>query len=104
MPEDVAKGPAVAPFPARRLAGILLDAILPPLCLSCGERIASLDSLCPACWSRLRFVDEPRCDVWGEPFAFDAGGGTLSARAIGDPPPWSRLRAAVLFDDASARI
>jgi ComF family protein len=42
--------------------------------------------------------------MWGEPFAFDTGPGTLSARALATPPVWTTLTAAVAFNDQAARI
>lgn len=42
--------------------------------------------------------------MWGEPFAFDAGPGTLSARALATPPVWTSLTGAVGFTDQAARL
>jgi ComF family protein len=88
----------------RRILRIGLDAVMPPLCLSCGSRTAEPDGLCSLCWSGLSFIDEPRCPIWGEPFGFDAGSGTLSARALATPAVWRRLTAAVVFNDQAARV
>lgn len=89
---------------ARQLVGLALDVIMPPLCLSCAARIDQPGGLCAVCWSQLSFIDEPCCAMWGEPFAYDAGAGLLSARALARPAPWSRLSAAVIFNDQSARL
>jgi ComF family protein len=89
---------------ARRLAGLALDLIMPPLCLSCAARIDRSGNLCAGCWSQLSFIEEPRCAMWGEPFAFDAGSGLLSARAMARPAPWEKLAAAVIFNDQAARL
>lgn len=89
---------------ARQLAGLALDVIMRPLCLSCAARIDQPGSLCAVCWSQLSFIDEPCCAMWGEPFAYDAGAGLLSARALARPAPWSRLSAAVIFNDQAARL
>ena len=95
----------IPPWPDvnRILAGIA-DVLLPPLCLSCGERVTGAGGLCARCWGRLSLIDAPRCARWGEPFAFDAGPDIESARALALPPPWQRLRAATAFDDASSRL
>lgn len=89
---------------ARRLASMTLDVIMPPLCLSCAARIDRAANLCAGCWSQLSFIEEPRCAMWGEPFAFEAGEGMLSARALARPAPWSKLAAAVMFNDQAARL
>ncbi len=95
----------IQPWPVvlRLLAG-LTDVLLPPMCVGCGERVTSTGGLCAKCWGRLAFIDAPRCERWGEPFAFDAGPDIQSARALAAPPPWQRLRAAVAFDDRSSRF
>ncbi|MGB7286656.1 MAG: ComF family protein, partial [Salaquimonas sp.] len=41
----------------------------------------------------------PFCEVTGAPFGHDMGDGILSAEAIADPPPYSRCRSAVLYDE-----
>jgi ComF family protein len=89
---------------ARRLWRGALDAVMPPLCLSCGKRIAEPHNLCAPCWSQLSFIEEPRCPMWGEPFAFDGGSGMLSARAMATPADWTTLTAAVAFNDHAARL
>jgi ComF family protein len=89
---------------ARRLSGAALDLIMPPLCLSCGARTAEAQSVCGSCWSGLAFIEAPRCPMWGEPFAFDAGPEMLSARALASPAQWTSLTAAVAFNDQAARL
>jgi ComF family protein len=97
--------PFAAPQPLwRQLCASLLDVLLPPLCLVCGDRVATAHALCGPCWLRLKLIDEPRCPKWGEPFAFDAGAEALSARALAHQPVWKSLRAAVLYDDASRKL
>jgi ComF family protein len=67
----------------------------------CRADVTAGQALCPTCWLRLHFIDEPVCQALGTPFEFDQGEGTLSPAAIAEPPPWTRARAAVAFDDAS---
>jgi ComF family protein len=88
----------------KRIKRGVLDLIMPPLCLSCLARTGEPQSLCSRCWSNLSFIEEPRCPLWGEPFAFDAGPGLLSPRALQTPPEWSSLTAAVAFNDLAARL
>jgi ComF family protein len=88
----------------KRIKRGVLDLIMPPLCLSCLAKTGEPQSLCSRCWSSLSFIEEPRCPLWGEPFAFDAGPGLLSPRALQTPPEWSSLTAAVAFNDLAARL
>lgn len=80
-----------------------LDAVLPPLCLSCGAIVAEPGALCSACWSRLRFLTAPLCHACGHPFELDPGGDgpALCGRCVAEPPPWARARAVLCYDDCS---
>jgi ComF family protein len=79
----------------------LIDFIVPPKCLVCREAIVDPASLCLPCWSKLKQIDAPVCNVLGTPFAYDQGAGAVSAAALADPPDWDRARAAVAYDEAS---
>ena len=79
----------------------VVDGLTPPLCLSCQTSISRGAALCPSCWLKLHFLDDPVCDALGIPFAYDEGEGALSPAAIADPPLWDKGRAAVAFDEAS---
>jgi len=94
---------ALSALPARLWRGVV-DLVAPSLCLGSRTGVGEPASLCLACWSGLQHLDEPVCDALGTPFAYDQGEGALSAAALTDPPPWDRARAAVIFDDASARL
>ncbi len=83
----------------RSALGVVLDAVLPPLCASCRTPLSNLGGLCPACWSRMSFIAPPYCERLGIPFAYDPGPGVLSMEAIADPPAYGRARAVVRYDD-----
>lgn len=89
---------------ARRVGRRALDAILPPNCLACDKTVAQPGLLCGGCWSRIRFIEKPWCAALGTPFSYDIGSGALSAEAIADPPPFSRARSVVLYDDVPRRL
>lgn len=89
---------------ARRLGGVLLDLIYPPVCLSCDEPTAMPDGLCARCFSALRPITAPLCPRLGLPFDADPGPGALSAEAIADPPPFDRARAALIYNDVAGSI
>jgi ComF family protein len=88
----------------RKSASWLLDAILPPRCLKCGEIVADPGSLCGQCWPALRFLGEPCCACCGLPFEFEMGAGSLCAACIADRPLYSRARSALVYDDASREL
>jgi ComF family protein len=85
----------------RRSAGWLLDAVLPPRCLKCGEIVADSGALCARCWADLRFLGAPCCACCGFPFEFDMGEGSLCAACTARRPAFGRARAALVYDDNS---
>lgn len=86
------------------LAGSIGRLIFPPVCPGCQAAIAGSGAVCADCWKTLRFIERPYCEVLCLPFSYDLGRGFLSAEAIADPPPFGRLRAAVLYQDLAARL
>ena len=88
----------------RRFAGNVLDMVLPVTCCVCERPVSGAGGLCEACWAELEMVSQPVCDAYGTPFVFDEGDGAVSARAIANPPVWSRARGAVMFNDCSQKL
>lgn len=86
------------------LAGTLARFLFPPVCAGCGGAVSSADAVCPQCWLALTFIERPYCEALGLPFAYDLGKGFLSAEAIAEPPPFERLRAAVLYGDLARHL
>ncbi|MBO0904299.1 ComF family protein [Jiella sonneratiae] len=78
--------------------------LFPAVCAGCQSAVTRAGSVCPDCWGKLRFIERPYCEVLGLPFSYDLGRGFLSAEAIAEPPPFARLRAAVLYQDLAAHL
>lgn len=94
-------------FVIRALKGVgstLVDAILPPLCLGCGEIIAQPGALCATCWPSYSFIAPPHCARCGEPFAEELGAGAECAHCLAHAPRFGRARAALAYDDKSKRL
>jgi ComF family protein len=66
--------PAFRPTLGDRLDWVV-DWLYPPSCRACGGRIYGRDRdyLCGSCWSRIRLVSHPLCNLCGRPF-IDASG------------------------------
>jgi ComF family protein len=79
----------------------LIDFVVPPKCLVRRDAIVDPASLCLSCWTKLKHIDAPVCNVLGTPFAYDQGKDAVSAAALAAPPDWDRARAAVAYDEAS---
>jgi ComF family protein len=87
----------------------MLDLVLPPRCLGCGELVERQGTLCAPCWAAITFVAEPLCRRCGLPFAFDpdsagpdpAGDHYQCGACLAEAPPFERARAVMRYDDAS---
>ncbi|WP_062016578.1 ComF family protein [Aureimonas sp. AU4] len=88
----------------RRLGGALLSLVYPPVCAGCATAVSTTPAVCAACWRDLRFLEPPFCEVLGLPFAADPGPGQVSPEAIANPPPFARLRGAVLYQGLGSRL
>jgi ComF family protein len=88
----------------RRVQSFAADMLLPPACASCRSAIGDNHALCPACWSRMRFIEPPLCPVYGTPFTYQMGDGILSAEALANPPPFRQARAAAVYGDIASRL
>ncbi len=86
--------------PARRV----LDAVLPPLCLGCGEIVETAGALCVGCWPGFSFIASPHCAQCGVPFSSDIGDQALCVDCLTRPPRFRRARAAMIYDDRSRRL
>ena len=93
-------GTAILGF-GKRLGRAALDALLPPLCLSCQAIVDQPGAVCAACWAKLSFLGAPMCRRCGLPFPHDVGAEAECAACVADPPPWDRARAVFSYDEAS---
>jgi len=88
----------------KRLGASLLDLLLPPRCLACGEEVSAAHALCADCWRRLTFLGDPCCACCGLPFAFELGTGALCGACTREQPSYDRARSALRYDDGSRRL
>ncbi|HUO97751.1 MAG TPA: ComF family protein [Rhizomicrobium sp.] len=87
----------------KRAGRAVLDLVFPPLCIVCREPVTDPDSLCPACWQSLHFLDGPCCVSCGLPFELDPGEDTQCAACVAHPPAFDKARAILRYDDASKK-
>ncbi|MDP1964170.1 MAG: ComF family protein [Reyranella sp.] len=83
---------------------LMLDAVLPPLCLGCGEIVGASGALCTACWQGFSFIAAPQCACCGDPFAEHLGDAALCVACLARPPKFRRARAALAYDTQSRRL
>ena len=89
------------PTALKRTGGALLDLVLPPRCIACGEEVEAVNALCVACWRKVTFLGEPCCACCGLPFAHELGPGALCGACAEAPPIYNRARSALRYDDGS---
>lgn len=82
----------------------LLDLVLPPRCLACGLEVEGAAGLCAPCWSRLRLIGPPWCRVCGYPLPQACVAAPLCGRCAEVLPDFDRARAALSYDEHSARL
>ena len=93
----------------RRLGEGLLNAVLPPHCLTCDAEVDHQGALCAACFGTLSFVTAPLCARCGVPFPH-AGAGTPTAEGplcpgcLHRPPAFAAARAALRYDAGAQRL
>lgn len=83
---------------------LILDALLPPQCLCCGEMVDRQGNLCAPCWSDIRFLEPPCCQACGFPFPYDEGADALCAACSRRRPNYDRARAVLAYDDHSRTL
>jgi ComF family protein len=85
----------------RESAGRMVDALLPPTCGVCQQVVDQTGALCASCWQQLNFIAAPYCACCGLPFSLPVETPALCATCLTVPPPYSRARSALVYDDVS---
>jgi ComF family protein len=86
-----------------RGAGWLVDALLPPRCLTCEAAVSPQGTQCAACFSGLSFVTAPLCLCCGIPFG-QPSADELCPRCVATRPVFVMARAALRYDDGARRL
>jgi ComF family protein len=90
--------------PLRRIGRAVVDGVLPPRCLACGETISEPDALCGKCWRALTFFAPPWCAACGAPFAHPVGDDAMCGACISERHSWDRARAVLRYDKHSRHL
>jgi ComF family protein len=83
----------------------LLEFFLPRMCLFCGVPVgeAAAVAVCPDCEAQITWVASPLCTCCGRVFESRDGADRVCGDCQTDPPPFSRARAAALYDGPVAQ-
>lgn len=89
-----------------RLGGALLDALLPPACLTCDSPVDTQGTQCATCWRALHLLTPPFCRRCGVPFlhAGQASAEGLCPGCREHPPSFGAARAALRYDEGAKRL
>lgn len=82
----------------------VLNLLFPPQCLNCECRVPTHGTLCLSCWENIRFISEPMCACCGLPFEYAVDKNTLCGECLNEHPPYSRARAAFVYDEHSRSL
>jgi ComF family protein len=85
----------------RRVGRAVIDGVLPPRCLSCGEIVGEPDALCGPCWGRITFFARPWCVLCGLPFPHPMGEDALCGACARGRPAWDQARSVLRYDKQS---
>jgi ComF family protein len=88
----------------------ILNFVLPPRCPMTGQLVGEQGALDSSYWTHLTFIRKPMCKICGRPFGIvddtsSSGGDDLTCGScLRDPPIYASARAALLYDDWSAKM
>jgi ComF family protein len=92
---------AMVPPPWLRYFGAsLLEFFLPRMCLFCGVPVGekAAVAVCPECEALIEWVASPLCTCCGRVFEAQDGADRVCGGCQTDPPPFTRARAAVIYE------
>jgi ComF family protein len=78
----------------------LLEFFLPRMCLFCGVPVGetAVVAVCAECEAQIKWVASPLCTCCGRVFESRDGADRVCGDCQTDPPPFTRARAAALYD------
>jgi len=87
-----------------RIGRAVVDGVLPPRCLACGETVGAPDALCGRCWGAITFFTPPWCAACGTPFPHPMGEDALCGACASGRRSWDRARAVLRYDKHSRHL
>lgn len=72
---------------------------MPHRCVDCSVITGSDSSLCPNCWKKYIFIDEPWCRICGSPFEIETD--SLCLSCLHKKPPYTKSRSLFKFNENS---
>lgn len=87
----------------------LINVLLPPRCVSCGEGVEDDFCLCAPCWRAIDFIVKPFCDQCGHPLGFSVESDLskdrlLCTRCYNQPCLYDHCRSAVSYNSLAKQL
>ncbi len=86
----------------------LINAVYPPICIHCHDRVNIPNSLCSACWGNIIWLDDNSCNICHFPFENTNNHALhpdfLCASCIAHPPDYDKARSVFLYNEASRKL
>lgn len=82
----------------------LVDLVLPPRCLGCGELVDAQGQLCPECWTGIGFALGQHCRNCALPLPDVSVPEPICGRCLEEPPVFERARAALHYEGTGRRL
>lgn len=82
----------------------VLDLILPPRCMGCGDTTLQHHILCASCWKQCSFLSPPWCSICGWSLPFEIPEQSLCPRCHRFLPLFVQCRSAFTYEEKSRSI
>lgn len=84
---------------------LVINTLLPPRCIYCGQIVKSEHTLCTPCFQQIRFITQPYCKVCGLPFETQSEfSGKMLCPDCASKKRMTRMnRAAIVYDEFSKK-
>lgn len=80
------------------------DVLFPAKCGFC-ECLLEKEGLCPDCWSKIKWISEPKCRMCGQPFIVEIDSvGLICAQCATKKPCFDKAVSVFVYDDFSKKI
>lgn len=80
------------------------DMLFPSRCVIC-ECLLDSEGFCPDCWSKIKWVSEPKCRICGQPFTVEIDSvNSVCAQCFAKLPNFDKAVSVFVYDDFSKKI
>lgn len=84
----------------------LIDMLVPPRCIECGEVLSERNGLCVECFNKIKFISKPYCQICGIPFETQySDNDVVCAKCLKDKRHiFTMTRSAFVYDENSKNL